>query len=477
MEITLNPEQVLIKRISQKLPSVQDRLEGLKGNKDKLHMVLHSGYRKKLTIPGAKNELETKLGFPLDSDPIQMQAALEKKNIKPLQRIDRLVKPDPRIYNFQNQKVSFDDLRVLTRSPIETEIQKQIQAIDLHSNPQQLMHDLETYGFAVLDTNGEEKADIKKVFEQAEHYLKNTALAKKVNLSANDASVDAQYRRASISGDKTYRPIESMAFQRPYFLDEKYDDAWKAADAQTLKTSFQEMANLLETKSQEVLTHLGNLFKLEPGSFAQLGKETDQSTLRLIHCISETEQKHNPNAYFDINSKTKTTREGEANGCVGIHTDWGLITLLPTATAQGLEFWYDDKAGQGANSGWVQLKSKPGELIVMPGNVAEILSGGKLRSVPHRVISKGDRFSMAYFTEVSKDTNIDHHKQKLIESGAIDSGAESLFEKEVRPYLTHPDQPLTGENYLLYMNYRNTRDLEPAKIQYAHDKGLFLIRS
>jgi isopenicillin N synthase-like dioxygenase len=267
-----------------------------------------------------------------------------------------------------------------------------------------------------------------------------------------------------------------MAFQRPYFLDEKYNQAWVAADAQMLKSSFQEMANLLETKSQEVLNHLGNLFQLEQGSFAKLGKETDQSTLRLIHCISETEQRRNPRAYFDAESKTKTGREGEANGCVGIHTDWGLITLLPTATAQGLEFWYDDKEGQGANSGWVQLKSKPGELIVMPGNVAEILSGGKLRSVPHRVISEGNRFSMAYFTEVSKDTNIDQHKQKLIESGAINLDAKSLFEEEVRPYLTHPDQPLTGENYLLYMNYRNTRDLEPAKIQYAHQKGLFLIK-
>jgi hypothetical protein len=196
----------------------------------------------------------------------------------------------------------------------------------------------------------------------------------------------------------------------------------------------------------------------------------------LIHCISENEQRRNSHAYFDVNSKTKTAWKGEENSCVGIHTDWGLITLLPTATAQGLEFWYDDKAGQGANSGWVQLKSKPGELIVMPGNVAEILSGGKLRSVPHRVISKGDRFSMAYFTEVSKDTNIDKHKQKLIESGAIGSSAVSLFEKEVRPYLTHPDKALTGENYLLYMKYRNTDKLEPAKIQYAHDQGLFLIR-
>jgi hypothetical protein len=270
MKIALSPEQVLIKRISEKLPSVQERLDGLNGNKDKLHMVLHAGYRKKTTIPGAVKELETKLGFALDSDSTQAQAALEKKNINQLQRIDRLVKPDPRIYHFQNQKVSFDDIRTLARSPIETEIQGKIQAIDLNENPKQLMHDLETYGFAVLDTTGNEKEDIARAFEQAEHYLKNTALAKKVQLSSRDASIDAQYRVASKPDGSNYRSTESMAFQRPYFLDEKYNQAWVAADAQALKTSFREMANLLETKSQEVLNNLGNNYENKENLYSLL---------------------------------------------------------------------------------------------------------------------------------------------------------------------------------------------------------------
>jgi isopenicillin N synthase-like dioxygenase len=476
MELALNPKQVLINRILKKLPSVKTRLNHLP-DKDKLHMVLHSGYRTKKTINGARQELERQLGFSLDSDLDSAQSSLEKKDIKPLQRIDRLIKPDPRIYNFQKQKVSFDDIKTLARSPIEAEIQEQIQAIDLKRNPKQLMHDLETYGFAVLDTTSQEKEDIEKVFEEAKNYLQKTSLTKKLKLSAQDASIDAEYRPASKSNDNDYRSTESMAFQRPYLFNESYNKAWQAADAHQLKIAFRQMANLLENKSQEVLNHLGGLFKLEPGSFAKLGKETDQSTLRLIHCISEVEQKKNSQSYFDINSRTKSARKEEKNSCVGIHTDWGLITLLPTATAQGLEFWYDDKAGQGANSGWIQLKSKPGELIVMPGNVAEILSGGQLKSVPHRVISEGDRLSMAYFTEVNKDTNIDQHKQNLIQSGAVDHNSQSLFEEEVRPYLTNTDQALTGENYLLYMKHRNTRNLHTQEIQYAKDKGLFLSRS
>ncbi len=470
----------ILERLYRKLPSVHERIDRL-ADKDKLHHVLHAAYRPaEKTLAAGRKKFVKLTGVQPETDASVIPQLLKLKNLIQLQNIDRLVKPDPRIYIHQAKAVSFDDIKTLGRSPIESQIQNKLTAIDLKQNPQQLIDDLSTYGFAIIDTENTQKETIAQAFTTAQNYLTRTELSDKKLLSLDDPSTDVRYRAARTpeQQDNGYRPIEDIVAQRPCIFDEQYSDSWDKAKASDLKHAFQDIAHLLEAKSQEILEHVAKLLQLSPNFFEDFGYETDQSTVRLIHCISHQEQTQGSSKYFDSTTKAATPRREEPNdSCVGIHTDWGLITLLPTATAAGLEFWYNDAENNGQNSGWVQLRSKPGQLIVMPGNVAEIISGGRLKSIPHRVISKGERFSLAYFTEVKKDTDIDKVKQELIKQSSIDATKVSLFEDEVRPYLTSPDQALTGENYLLYMKHRNTKGLNGKTVDYAKTKGLFLKNS
>ena len=479
-----NKKDTVMARLVPKLESVHERLDRLQEGKSdaiakkKLHHVLHAGYRTKKTINAARKDLVNRTGVAPETKLGEIPELLTSKgkNLKQLQRLDRLVKPDPRVYIYRGEPVSFDDIKGLERSPIEAEIQEKIKAVNLDGNPQALIDDLSKYGFSIINTNDAEKEKISGSFAAAKTYLQGSSLESKKRLSLNDPSIDAEYRAPKKEEQKGsgYRSIENIVAQRPYVFDEQYKENWQDAGAADLRLVFQELSNLLEIKSQDVLKHIEASFQLPTGSFTDSGHETDQSTLRLIHCISEEEQTGNTSKYFNAETRSKSfSAEEPADSCVGIHTDWGLITLLPTATNQGLEFWYDDTENNGRDSGWVKLDSKEGELIVMPGNIAEIISGGKLKSIPHRVISEGGRLSYAYFTELGKKTNIDQLKQNFRDKGLTEDRV-SLFEEEVRPYLTDPEQPLTGENYLLYMKHRNTYDPKQGLIDYAREQGLFL---
>ena len=76
------------------------------------------------------------------------------------------------------------------------------------------------------------------------------------------------------------------------------------------------------------------------------------------------------------------------------HEDINLITLLPEATAPGLELL-------GLDGTWVPITAEPGQIIVDAGDMLQHLTGGLLRSTTHRVTnpdnSRDRRFSMPFF--------------------------------------------------------------------------------
>jgi isopenicillin N synthase-like dioxygenase len=75
------------------------------------------------------------------------------------------------------------------------------------------------------------------------------------------------------------------------------------------------------------------------------------------------------------------------------HEDINLITLLPTATASGLELLHE---GQ-----WMAIEAPPGSLIVDSGDMLQWRTNGRLKSTTHRVVnpdnSRDQRFSMPFF--------------------------------------------------------------------------------
>ncbi|WP_404791120.1 2OG-Fe(II) oxygenase family protein [Altericista sp. CCNU0014] len=87
-----------------------------------------------------------------------------------------------------------------------------------------------------------------------------------------------------------------------------------------------------------------------------------------------------------------------ANGALraAAHEDINLITLLPAATATGLEV-------QAESGEWIGVPNRAGEAIVNVGDMLQLATGGFYRSTSHRVVnptgeaSQRSRFSMPLF--------------------------------------------------------------------------------
>lgn len=91
----------------------------------------------------------------------------------------------------------------------------------------------------------------------------------------------------------------------------------------------------------------------------------------------------------------------QARWGVGEHTDYGLLTML----------WQDDVGGLQVRTdqGWVDAPPLPGTFVCNIGDMLDRMTGGRLRSVPHRVAintSGRDRLSIPLFFDPDFDTRI-----------------------------------------------------------------------
>ncbi len=86
---------------------------------------------------------------------------------------------------------------------------------------------------------------------------------------------------------------------------------------------------------------------------------------------------------------------------VGEHTDYGLLTLLWQDEVGGLEIHTDD--------GWLAAPPLPGTFVCNIGDMLDRMTGGRYRSLPHRVLlnsSGRDRLSIPLFFDPDVDTRV-----------------------------------------------------------------------
>ncbi len=84
------------------------------------------------------------------------------------------------------------------------------------------------------------------------------------------------------------------------------------------------------------------------------------------------------------------------------HTDIDLFTILPMATEEGLQVFY--------NGQWLDVKVPENCFIINCGDMLENMSNGYFKSSVHRVISKGnnkERFSIVYFVHPRDEDKLD----------------------------------------------------------------------
>ncbi|EIE25730.1 oxygenase-like protein [Coccomyxa subellipsoidea C-169] len=87
----------------------------------------------------------------------------------------------------------------------------------------------------------------------------------------------------------------------------------------------------------------------------------------------------------------------------GAHSDYGMLTLLATDDAPGLQIWLPS-AGR-----FVDVPPKPGAFIVNLGDMLERWTNGLFKSTLHRVVTDGSRhrYSIPFFFEPNFDTRVE----------------------------------------------------------------------
>lgn len=169
-----------------------------------------------------------------------------------------------------------------------------------------------------------------------------------------------------------------------------------------------------------------------------------QNVMRLLH-------------YFP----TPKTNDGKIYHRAGAHADWGLLTLLFQQEGQsGLEICPGREAVTEFALGdkWTRVNFEPGAIICNIGDMLMSWSDDRFQSTFHRVKAPcepgdyyGERFSIAFFNQPSKDTLIQGPQKKYPEitgrqfianamqthfaalKKKVEGGANSVKTDEVRP--------------------------------------------
>lgn len=141
---------------------------------------------------------------------------------------------------------------------------------------------------------------------------------------------------------------------------------------------------------QDALTMLGH--RLLEGVALGLGMEADTFAERLTR---------DPTILFRIfHYPPLGAGAGEDDWSVGEHTDYGLLTILRQDESGGLEV----KVG----ATWVDAPPLPGSFVCNLGDMLERLTGGVVRSTPHRVRNRAahGRLSLALFFDPDFDARV-----------------------------------------------------------------------
>ncbi|MBC3872370.1 isopenicillin N synthase family dioxygenase [Undibacterium flavidum] len=92
-------------------------------------------------------------------------------------------------------------------------------------------------------------------------------------------------------------------------------------------------------------------------------------------------------------------REAHSHSMMGAHTDYEFFTLL-YQTMPGLQT-------VNVKGEWLDAPPLPDTLVMNVGDMAEVISGGRYRSNPHRVLNTGkERFSMPFFAAFDYQSEI-----------------------------------------------------------------------
>jgi isopenicillin N synthase-like dioxygenase len=162
-----------------------------------------------------------------------------------------------------------------------------------------------------------------------------------------------------------------------------YDNIWPA-EVPEYKTSMQALFAALDQCAQHLLTAC-SIYMDEAPDFLPNCAEYGDTVLRIIHYPPVPDDRH------------------PASVRAAAHEDINLITLLPEATAGGLELLQRDGS-------WRPIHALGGQIVVDAGDMLQQLTNGLFKSTTHRVVNPDDsrdrRFSMPFFVHPRAEVDL-----------------------------------------------------------------------
>lgn len=247
---------------------------------------------------------------------------------------------------------------------------------------EQLFLGLKEYGFVILRDHGIPNSLFEKSYSLLERLFALSPSVKESYILKNGAgqrgytAFGKEHAKDSPVMDlkEFWHVGRELAPSHPQFRHEP-PNLWPS-EVPEFKENFLFLYSELENAGRWMLRALEEPLKVQAGYFDSL-VENGSSILRLLH-------------YPPI-------PEGVDPRCVraAAHEDINFITLLPTATASGLQL--KDRNGE-----WLDVDDLPGSLIVDSGDMLARLTNEVIPSTTHRVINteegkRKSRYSMPFF--------------------------------------------------------------------------------
>ncbi|XP_012475869.1 2-oxoglutarate-Fe(II) type oxidoreductase hxnY isoform X4 [Gossypium raimondii] len=241
------------------------------------------------------------------------------------------------------------------------------------------------HGFFYLVNHGVDEELISKVFEQSSNFFSLPIEEKMKLVRKNHRGYTALYAEKldttlTTEGDsKESFYIGPLADDLNQWPLEEDLPSWRS----TMETYHQKLLSAVT----KLLSLIALSLKLEEDFFEKVGALIEPlAFIRLLH-------------YPDLNSSSEEIFGASA------HSDYGMVTLLVTDGVPGLQICREKSKQPQV---WEDVPSMSGAFIVNIGDMMERWTNGLFRSTLHRVLQpRQDRYSVAFFTNPSKDCTVE----------------------------------------------------------------------
>lgn len=245
-----------------------------------------------------------------------------------------------------------------------------------------LFSGLKEYGFIILKDHNVKSEDLHKAYDILQRFyalpesVKKTYISQKAGFQRGYTPFGQEHAKDSPVMDLKEFWHVGRELPEGHSLKAEYPENVWPTEIPEFKTHFTALYAALEKAGEVMLEALTMPLEVDKDFFARMTKDGN-SILRLLH-------------YPPI-------PEGVDPRCVraAAHEDINFITILPAATASGLQL--KDRDGN-----WLDIESEPDTLIVDVGDMLARLTNDVLPSTTHRVINPQDgknqsRYSMPFF--------------------------------------------------------------------------------